>query len=39
MSQCGDLPTEPSKMDFVMLAIALVFFAISLGYVYACDNL
>jgi len=26
-------------MDFVMLAIALVFFAISLGYVYACDNL
>jgi len=26
-------------MDFVMLAIALVFFAISLGYIYACDNL
>lgn len=32
-------PRSLLMMDFVMLAIALVFFAISLGYVYACDNL
>jgi len=26
-------------MDVVMLAIALGFFALSIGYVYACDRL
>jgi len=26
-------------MDVVMLAIAFVFFALSIGYVYACDRL
>jgi hypothetical protein len=28
-----------SMMDVVMLAIGLVFFALSIGYVYACDRL
>jgi hypothetical protein len=26
-------------MDVVMLAIGLTFFAVSIGYVYACDRL
>jgi len=26
-------------IDVVMLAIAFVFFAVSIGYVYACDQL
>jgi hypothetical protein len=26
-------------MDVVMLALAFVFFALSIGYVYACDRL
>jgi len=26
-------------MDVVMLAIALAFFALSIGYVYACERL
>jgi hypothetical protein len=26
-------------MDVVMLAISIVFFALSIGYVYACDRL
>jgi len=26
-------------MDVVMVAIAFVFFAVSIGYVYACDQL
>jgi hypothetical protein len=28
-----------SMLDVVMLAIGLVFFALSIGYVYACDRL
>jgi hypothetical protein len=28
-----------SMMDVVMLAIGAVFFALSIGYVYACDQL
>jgi hypothetical protein len=28
-----------SMMDVVMLAIGFVFFALSIGYVYACDRL
>jgi len=26
-------------MDIIMLAIAFAFFALSIGYVYACDRL
>lgn len=32
---CSEIP----MMDVVMLAIAFVFFAVSIGYVYACDQL
>jgi hypothetical protein len=28
-----------SMMDVIMIAIGLVFFALSIGYVYACDRL
>jgi hypothetical protein len=31
----GELP----MMDAVMLALAFVFFALSIGYVYGCDRL
>ena len=30
---------ELSMMDFIMLAIGLAFFAVSVGYCYACDRL
>jgi hypothetical protein len=30
---------EHSMMDVVMLAIGIVFFALSIGYVYVCDGL
>jgi hypothetical protein len=30
---------EHSMMDVVMLAIGFAFFALSIGYVYACDQL
>jgi hypothetical protein len=30
---------EPSMMDVIMLAIGLGFFALSVGYVLACDRL
>jgi hypothetical protein len=30
---------ELSMMDFIMLAIAFAFFAISVGYVFACERL
>ena len=30
---------ENSMMDVIMLAIGVVFFALSIGYVYACDRL
>ena len=33
---CG---LEHSMMDVVMLAIGFAFFALSIGYVYACDHL
>ncbi len=32
---CWSIP----MMDVVMLAIGFVFFALSIGYVYACDRL
>jgi hypothetical protein len=32
---CSEIP----MMDVVMLAIGIVFFALSIGYVYACDRL
>jgi hypothetical protein len=31
----GDIP----MMDVIMIAIGVVFFALSIGYVYACDRL
>jgi hypothetical protein len=30
---------ERSMLDFVMLAMGLVFFALAIGYSYACDRL
>jgi hypothetical protein len=30
---------EISMMDVIMIAIGVVFFALSIGYVYACDRL
>ena len=30
---------EHSMLDIIMLAIGLGFFALSVGYVYACDRL
>lgn len=30
---------EPSMLDVIMLAIGIVFFALSVGYVVACDRL
>jgi hypothetical protein len=33
------LVREHSMMDVIMLVIAFVFFALSIGYVYACDQL
>jgi hypothetical protein len=35
----GYLLGEISMMDVIMIAIGLVFFALSIGYVYACDRL
>jgi hypothetical protein len=32
-------PREHSMLDIIMLAIALGFFALSVGYAYACDRL
>ena len=31
----GDIP----MMDVIMIAIGIVFFALTIGYVYACDRL
>ena len=33
------LEREPYMLDFVMLAMGLVFFALAIGYSYACDRL
>ena len=33
------ITSELPMMDVVMLAIGFVFFALSIGYVYACDRL
>jgi hypothetical protein len=33
------MPGASSMMDIVMLAIGFVFFAASIAYVYACDQL
>jgi hypothetical protein len=36
----GDVsPGEHPMLDIIMLAIALGFFALSVGYAYACDRL
>jgi len=33
------LARRHSMMDVIMIAIGVVFFALSIGYVYACDRL
>jgi hypothetical protein len=33
------LARRNSMMDFIMIAIGIVFFALSIGYVYACERL
>jgi SNF family Na+-dependent transporter len=30
---------EPTMLDFIMLAMGLVFFALSIGYAVVCDQL
>jgi hypothetical protein len=35
----GLLLGDISMMDVIMIAIGVVFFALSIGYVYACDRL
>jgi hypothetical protein len=30
---------DTSMMDVIMIAIGIVFFALTIGYVYACDRL
>jgi hypothetical protein len=37
--QTAFMPGSLPMMDIVMLAIAFVCFALSIGYVYACDHL
>jgi hypothetical protein len=39
LPRCGTLIWSTAMMDVIMLAIGLVFFALSIGYVYACDRL
>ena len=39
LSQRTFVDRSTSMMDVVMLAIALAFFALSIGYVYACEQL
>lgn len=34
-----DRSQESSNMDIIMIAIGVIFFALSLAYVRACDNL
>jgi hypothetical protein len=38
-SRPPDFSRSIAMMDAVMLAIAFAFFALSIGYVYACDRL
>ena len=35
----GPIEREPYMLDFIMLAMGLVFFALAIGYSYACDRL
>ena len=35
----GPFERERYMLDFVMLAMGLVFFALAIGYSYACDRL
>jgi hypothetical protein len=37
--RCSTLIWSTAMMDVIMLAIGIVFFALSIGYVYACDRL
>jgi hypothetical protein len=34
-----DATQEHPMLDIIMLALGLVFFALSIGYAYACDQL
>jgi hypothetical protein len=36
---CASPCKEPPMMDAIMIAIGLAFFALSVGYVLACDQL
>jgi hypothetical protein len=36
---CRIFARRHSMMDVIMIAIGVVFFALSIGYVYACDRL
>jgi hypothetical protein len=35
----GPFEREPYMLDFIMLAMGLVFFALSIGYAVVCDRL
>jgi len=35
----ANLPEDASMLDVLMVALALGFFALSVGYAYACDRL
>jgi hypothetical protein len=39
LALCQVFSRSTFMMDVVMLAIGIVFFALSIGYVYACDRL
>jgi hypothetical protein len=39
IARSTDVFRSTAVMDVVMLAIAFVFFALSIAYVYACDRL
>jgi len=38
-ARSGTFEREHYMLDFVMLAMGLVFFALAIGYSYACDRL
>jgi hypothetical protein len=35
----GEFEREQTMLDVIMLAMGLVFFALAIGYSYACDRL
>ncbi len=38
-ARSGPFEREQSMLDVIMLAMAFVFFALAIGYSYACDRL